>query len=186
MSRRGYTLIQALVGMVVGTVVGMGVFRAMIVLWRANSFSVSMPAVQDDAKSAVLTLAGALRRATLCTATDTGCTLDAAVESTSATGVTAYRRNADGSLSKLAYTISSGALRLNGAILVPDATIALSFYGGATYHSSSLTSFVPTASTTKTLTAVGITATVARGGLTGTYSTFVRLRNSPKKTYPGE
>ena len=61
-----------------------------------------------------------------------------------------------------------------------DATLALVFYTGTAYNSSSLTPFTPTNATLKTLAAVGIQASVVRNGLTSSYSTVVRLRNSPK------
>ncbi len=38
-----------------------------------------------------------------------------------------------------------------------------------------------TGSDLKSITAVKVTATVTRGGLSGTYTTIVRMRNSPKK-----
>ena len=61
-----------------------------------------------------------------------------------------------------------------------DATLTLVFYTGSTYNTSSLTPFTPTNTTLKSLAAVGIQASVVRNGLTGSYSTVVRLRNSPK------
>ena len=59
--------------------------------------------------------------------------------------------------------------------------MTLTFYQAPTYHSSSLTTYTPDNTTVKQLIAVGIATSVTRNGLSGSYSTLVRLRNSPKK-----
>lgn len=160
------------------------ILPAMMTLWRMQKFSVSMPGVQADAQGMALRMADALRGATLCTSTDTGCTLDAPAENATATGITVYRRNDNGTLSEQTYSVVSGEFRLvKGGVTTTfcrDAAMTLTFYGSATYNSSSLSTFSPTNATLKTLTAVGIATTVTRDGLTGSYSTLIRLRNSPK------
>jgi hypothetical protein len=150
-----------------------------------QKMGLQMPAVQNDARQLALTIAGALRRATLCTASDSGCVVDAAAESASTSGVTVYRRETNGSLTKLAYGVSGGNAQVTtGAttsILATGGSMTLTFYQGSTYHSSSLTTFTPDNTTIKQLIAVAITTSVTRNGLSGSYSTLVRLRNSPKK-----
>lgn len=178
------TLVEMLVGLGVATVVMAALFPSFLNLWRMQQTSFGMPGVQDDAREAAITVAQALRSATLCTSNDgAGCTLNAAAESASSNGVTVYRRNDDGTLSEIVYSTSSGNLTAQSSgpatTLYPNATLALTFYGSATYNSSSLSPYTPTNATLTNLAAVGIVATVARNGLTGTYSTLIRLRNSP-------
>lgn len=90
--QRGTTLIQLLTGIAVSGVVMGLVLQGTMTLWRMQSFSISMPAVQTDAQGMALRVADALRGADLCQTGDSSCTLDAAVENTSATGVTSTLR----------------------------------------------------------------------------------------------
>ncbi|RYG24871.1 hypothetical protein EON82_09180 [bacterium] len=185
MRRRGVTLIQLLVGTVLGTVVLGGVLVGFMALWNMQKMGLQMPAVQQDARQLALTIASSLRRATLCTSSDSSCVVDAAAESASSSGITAYRRNTNGSLSKLVYSVSSGNVQVVDAgstsILAAGGSLTLTFYQAATYHSNSLTTYTPDNTTIKQLIAVGITTSVSRNGLSGSYTTTVRLRNSPKK-----
>jgi hypothetical protein len=179
------SLIQLLLAGVISTVVLGGILVGFMTLWNMQKLGLQMPAVQQDARQLALTLASSLRRATLCTSSDTGCTIDAAAESATSTGITVYRRNSDGSLSKLAYGISNGVAQVTTGSttnnLALGSSITLTFYQSPTYHSSSLTTYTPDNTTIKQLIAVGITTSVTRNGLSGSYSTLVRLRNSPKK-----
>ncbi len=182
--RRGLGLIELLIAVVVVAIAMALFFPSMLGVWKMQTLSYGMPTVDNDARAIALNLADSLRAATLCNATDTGCTVDAAVENATATGLTVYRRNDDGTLKKITLAVVGGAFqqRTNGVVTTidNDATFTLVFYTGTTYNSNSLTPFTPTDATLKSLAAVGIQTTVARNGLTSSYSTVVRLRNSPK------
>lgn len=184
MRRRGAVLVQLLVGTMLSLIVFAGLLQGVVSLWRLQKYSVGMPSVQDDAREIALRLADSLRGATLCTSADAGCTLDAPVENPTASGVTVYRRNDNGTLSELAYAVSAGkfsvAIGEKVTTFCTDANLTLTYYSAPAYYSNSLTAFTPTAATTKSLAAVGIVASVTRNGLTGRYETFIRLRNSPK------
>ena len=185
MRRRGITLIELLVSTAVGLVLMGGVLVGFTTLWNMQKMGLQMPAIQEDARQLALTLAGSLRRATLCTSSDSGCVVDAAAESATSSGVTVYYRGTNGSLSKLVYAVSGGNAQLTSggstSVLASGGSFTLTFYQGATYHSSRLTTFTPDNTTIKQLIAVGITTSVTRNGMSGSYSTLVRLRNSPKK-----
>jgi len=178
-------LIQLLVGVIVSSIVMGLLLQGTVSLWKMQSFGVGMPGVQEDARTVALRLADDLRGADLCVATDSSCTVDAAIESPAATGVTIYSRNDNGTLSELQYAVSNGSFTLrtdNGAptTVCTDATLTLTYYSASTYYSNGLTAYTPTSATTKNLAAVGIVSTVTRDGLTGRFETFIRLRNSPK------
>lgn len=185
MKRRGSTLFEVLMAIVILAVVVAVFLPTMLGTWRMQTLSFGMPTVENDARAMALRIADALRAATLCTASDSGCTLDAAAENATTTGVTAYRRNDDGSLKRETLSVVGGTFQeqFDGAAATTintDATLTLVYFTGATYNSTSLTSFAPTNATLKTLAAVGIKTSVQRNGLTSSYSTIVRLRNSPK------
>ncbi len=185
MRRRGSILIQLLVGCAIMTVVMGALLQILVSLWKMQTFSTSMPGAQDDARGIALRLADAFRSATLCTTTDSGCTVDAAFESASTTGVTIYQRNDDGTLSELAYGVSNGNFTLTTGgtttTFSTGATLTLTYYTSSSYYSSGLTSYSPpSASSAPSLTAVDIVATTTNNGLTARFETFVRLRNSPK------
>ena len=183
--RRGLGLIELLIAIVVAAIAMALFFPSMLGVWKMQTLSYGMPTVDNDARGIALSLADSLRAATLCSTTDAGCTVDAAVENATATGLTVYRRSDDGTLKKITLAVVGGAFQqqTNGGVATTinnDATLALVFYTGTAYNSSSLTPFTPTNATLKTLAAVGIQASVVRNGLTSSYSTVIRLRNSPK------
>lgn len=185
MSRRGTTLIQLLVGVIVVALVMAGFLRAFANAWRMQLTSIAVPGLQRDAKDVAMKIADAARGATLCAATDSGCTVDAPAENASSSAITLYRRNDDGTMTKRTYAVGAGLFTIQigsagAATICNSATLTLNFYGAASYNASTLTPFVPTNSTLKTLAAIGIKASVARNGITESYSTLIRLRNSPK------
>ena len=188
MRRRGTTLIELLVGTAVVTVVTGALLQILVSLWRMQSFSVGMSGSQDDARGIALRLADAFRSATLCTTTDSGCTLNAAIESPSSTGATIYQRNVDGTLSELAYGVSNGNFTLTTGgtttTFATASTLTLTYYGSSSYYSNGLASYTPTSSTTPSLAAVDIVATTVTNGQTARFETFVRLRNSPNPSSP--
>lgn len=183
--RRGRTLIELLAAVAIFALAMALFLPGMLGIWRIQALSYGAPTVDNDARRMVLRLADALRAATLCTASDSGCTVDAAAENASATALTAYRRNDDGTLKKLTYAVIGGDFQqqTNGGVATTintGATLAMVFYTGSSYNPSSLTTFTPTNATLKSLAAVRIQAQVVRNGLTSSYTTTVRLRNSPR------
>lgn len=172
-------MMQLIVGTIITLVVSGGIYQAMSSGWNLHKFSINMPWVQEDARRTAIRLANSLRRASQCISLDQGCTVDAVVENATPTGITTYGRSKTGVLTK---TIYSSTTDTDGN----SSGYTLSYYQASAYHSGSLTPYTPSSTTTKQMCAVGITATVTRDGLTGTYTTLVRLRNSPKKTTPGD
>lgn len=185
------TLIEMLTATLAVSVIMAGLLQAFVSMWQAQTFATRMPQVQQDARQMALTLAGALRRATLCTSADSasGCTIDAAVENTSGSGVTVYKR-VSGTLTKLTYAISGANFQLTSGgttnTLYSDAAVGLTYYSSNSYRATNFTAYVPDSTTTKNLVSVGIQTSVTRNGITGTYFTLVRLRNSPKKLSASE
>ena len=185
MRRRGTTLIEVLVAAILLAIVMAIFLPAMLSAWRMQALSFGMPTVDNDARGMALKVADALRAATLCTASDSGCTVDAAAENATATGLTAYRRNDDGTLKKLTLSVVGGSFQMqvdsNAPVTIgTGATIALVYFTGSAYNTTSLNPFTPTNATLKSLAAVGINTSVQNNGLTSSYSTLVRLRNSPR------
>lgn len=192
MRRRGSVLIQLLAGTAVTGLVMALLLQGTVSLWQMQSDGITLPGVQDDAREIALRVADALRGATLCTSTDSSCSIDAPVENATATGVTVYRRNDDGSLTEYAYgvtngnftmTVGSGSATSGGSqttTFCTGATLTLTYYSASSYYSNGLTAYTPTNSTATTLAAVNIVSTVTRNGVTARFETFIRLRNSPK------
>ena len=186
MKRRGFTLVEVLVGLVVFGVVMGALFTAFCTMWNAQSLSIGLPESQQNAKQMAMTLASAIRGATYCQSTDSGCTLDAGIQNATATSCTVYSRNSSGTLVQTTYAVVNGNFQqtVGGTttVLIPNATLALTYYTGpnsTTYNATSMTSFTPSATTAPDLIAVQIVATVAEGGGSTTYTTLTRLRNGP-------
>ncbi len=189
MKRRGISLMEVLIGLAVTTIAFGGIFTIFVTLDRAQTFSVTMPEVQQKAQQLATTVASALRRATLCTSSDSGCTINATLQDTSSTGLTVYTRSS-GTLTPVTYEVSSGTFqKISGATTTPiytDATLDLVYYQSSTYHSGALTEFTPDNTTTPNVIGMKIVATVTSGSHTATYSTVVRLRSGPKKSTPSD
>jgi hypothetical protein len=185
MKRRGMSLIEVSVAGTVIVILMTGLLSIFTSISAIQKFTSTMPTVQDSAQRLTLDMAGAIRKATLATSADTNCTLNAALEGTSADSITVYS-GSNGSVSKTTYANSgSNVVKTIGAtppvIWYANASLAFTYYRSSTYHGSQLTTFTPTSTTTPEVIAVGITGTYSSGGLTATYSTIVRLRNGPLK-----
>jgi prepilin-type N-terminal cleavage/methylation domain-containing protein len=191
MKRRGMTLVELAVVVVIIGIITTGLLTVWMSMSGIQSFTTTMPPVQETAQRMTMDVAAAFRKATLATSADTTCTLNAAVESASSTAVTIYS-GSNGSITKTTYANSSGNITkaTNGgaaAILYAGASLAFTYYqsSSSSYHlasTSGLSSYTPTSSTTKNLVAVQIVGTYTSGGFTATYTTMVRLRNSPLRT----
>lgn len=186
MRRRGFTIMQVLIGGLVSLVVVSALFYVLVGFSKVSSTADTMAGTQFDAEAMAQRLAADLRKASLCTSSDSGCTVDAALSGAGTSGVTVYVRNG-GNLEQRAYSINNGnfqrAIGERTEVLQTNAALTLTYYRSSTYRTSSWTTFVspPTDTEAKQVIAVGINATVTRNGVAITYTTTVRLRNSPKR-----
>lgn len=187
MNRRGLTLIEILVALVVSAIVLSGIISVFLSIDKAQKFSMDMPTVQRQAQDVATIVANALRRSTLCTSSDSGCTVNAAIEGNSASGVTIYSRPSS-TLVPVTYAVNSGDFQktVSGSTttIYSGVALALTYYSSSTYHANSLVSYTPTSSTTPQLIGVKVVATVTDGSASATYTTVVRLRSGPLKTSP--
>lgn len=199
--RRGLTLIELIITAVVLLVLTTGLLSIFTAVNGAQRTAGTVPQLQSQAEQLANEVGRAIRKSTLATSADTTCTLNAGVESTSATAITVYG-GANGSITKTTYANSGGNVTkaTNGgtaSTLFSNASIAFIYYedsgGGTGYHLSSgngLKSYTPTTSTTPNLVAVKVTTTMNSpavgllGALTVTYSTIIRLRNGPLRSQP--
>jgi Tfp pilus assembly protein PilW len=190
---RGASLMEVMVIGSIGLAVMAGAVQMFISMNSANKFSMSMPQVQSDATEIVKMIAASLREAPLCDPT-AGCvgTANAAVLTASSTGITIYKTAAGATIQ---YSLSGGALRktensVTTTLYPATVTLNMSYLysPGALYSMTADPSTLSwanqavNASDRINLIAAKISATVTRNGVTSTYSTIIRLRNSPKKT----
>jgi hypothetical protein len=183
------TLMEGLVATFVLSILMIGVLQVMVGVYNDQIFSIGMPTVQENSRQMAITLANALRGATLCASTDTGCTLNAAVTNATASTITIYTRPSS-AIVQTTYGLTGGSFfskvgSASAVDLYPGATFTLTYYTSSGYHNTSLKTYSPTNTTTINLIAVGITTSVVDNGITGSYTTLVRLRNSPLKTSAG-
>ncbi|MBS1708390.1 MAG: hypothetical protein JSS65_06660 [Armatimonadetes bacterium] len=184
MRRRGFTLVQASVGSFVLVVVAGGMFSVINNFHKVQTLNTTLPAIQVDAETAAETLANDIRRASLCTSSDSGCTVDSAFANATSTSLTVYARPS--SLEQRVYSAPGGSFQkvVGGTTttFMSDVTLTLTYYQGTGYRTSSWTAFTPDSTTVKQIIGVGITVSITRNNTTASYSTIVRPRNSPKKT----
>lgn len=189
MKRRAVSLTEVLVSVVVMAFVFSGLFAAFIGFLRVQGNATNNPTVQENARQMVEILAAGFRDATLCASGDTGCTQNAGLSNANASSVTLYSRSGS-SLVQTTYGINSGTFykTVNSTTtnFFTGASLTITYYTSSSstaYNTNSLTAYASTypLSTTVTPTVIGayIQATVTSKGLTGAYSTFVRMRNSP-------
>lgn len=166
------------------SLVSIGLFQAMVTFYKEQDYSIKNPKIQEDARQMANLLAGAFRRSTLCTGSDSGCTLDSSVSGFTASAVTIYTRPSS-TLVQTTYDISSGTFRKTvgntTTNLYTGASLAITYYAAGSYNASTMTATAPGSLSGPSLAAVKIQTTITRNGFTGTYSTMVRLRNSPKR-----
>jgi hypothetical protein len=178
-------LVQALFGLMITAVVMTALLSVVVNLQKSQLYATSMPSAHQKAQDMALLLASQIRAAELCTATDSGCTVDAAVEATSATAITVYGRDSANALTETIYRVQSTNFQKvvgnTTTTIFTNATLALTYYTSTTYHAATLTTYTPDSTTTKNLIGVKIVASATENNLTSSFTTFVRLRNSPKK-----
>jgi hypothetical protein len=186
MKRRALTMVELVVTVAVMSILMGGLLSAFSAIAGVQTFTTTMPTVQDTAQRMTRDVAAAFRKATLATSADSGCTLNAAVENVSSSAATIYS-GSNGSIVKTTYANSgSDVVKSTGAspatVWYANASLSFTYYTSATYHGSAITAYTPSSGTTPQLIAVGITGTYTSGGITASYSTLVRLRNGPLKT----
>jgi len=183
MTRRGFTMIELLTGLIVFSVVMAGIFIAFVEMWKAQGRSIGLPASQQGAEQIVYKLANSFRSSANCLATDTGCVLNSDVQDATSTGCTIYSRNSSGAIVSTVFATSGTNFTMttggNTMVLASGATVTLTYYTSAAYNSTALTTYTPTNSTVASLIGVMIVANVSQSGGNTTYTTFVRLRNGP-------
>lgn len=182
MRRRGWALIEVLVGVIILGIVMAALFQIYKNVFKANNYSTGLSQSQQEAQQMTITLANAFRAATLCASTDSGCVVGANAQDATTTSCTIYSRDGSGNIVKTNYAVNSGNFQTTvgsgtATTVYPNTSIALTYYNSTTYNTSSLTTFTPTNTTIVNLLAVGIVATVTLNGVTSTYTTFVGLRN---------
>ena len=158
----------------------------------------NMPQAQYGAEQMVLTIAKAVRGASLATASDTGFLLNSAVDggssstAASSTSLATYS-GSTGALVRTLYSNSSGNVtqKIGAAAattMYSGASVTFGYYYPTTtypaYHSSALGASSNALSVVNApfLVAVQITGTVTVSGRSSTYSTVVRLRNGPLRS----
>jgi hypothetical protein len=186
----GVTVIEMMITGVVMSIILVGILGAFSGIAQTNLMVNNLPPVHSDAMEIVNKVAAEVRKAPLCTATS-GCTTDSAVHTAGANSLTIYR---DAAGSQRTFRVNSGTFEmLNGNTVAwtsPNVTSLTFRYmtnTGLTYNTSTnfdAANWGTTVSTAdlKGVTAIRITATTVRNGMTASYTSTVRLRNSPKKT----
>jgi Tfp pilus assembly protein PilW len=179
-------LIEAMVvGVIISVLMG-GLIQLAFSMNKANQVVTGMPSVQDDAVRIVNVIAADVKNAVLCSG---GSGLaDSAVHEAGSSKIGVYRA-VDGKRYTFQFT-DGKVVRLVDNGTTPDWSVSgvtgfsLKYGTSSTYNVATLPASWATSvtgDTRKQIAAVEITATVMRGGLTGTYTTIVRLRNSPKR-----
>jgi prepilin-type N-terminal cleavage/methylation domain-containing protein len=183
MTRRGYTLMELLVGMIIFLIVMAGIFTAYNSMWSSQSTAIALSSSQIGAEQVEFVLAQAFQSATNCLSTDTGCVQGTPVQNATSNGCTVYTRDTNGNLDQTTYATSGSKFQqtINGVTtpLSSSAAVSLTYYSSSTYNTNALTAYTPTSSTAANLIAVQITVTDTTSGGNTSYSTFVRLRNGP-------
>jgi len=181
---RGWTLISLLMGLTVMGVVLIATIQIITQLYDEQAFSVNMPSVQSDAAEIANAIAARIRRAASWDDGSGSMVLTNAaasdIEIHASTSGHWIRYYTDNSNNFYIQTDSSGP-----TLLYSGVTLTLSYYQPTNTGSYTATGFsalgtFPT--NYSNLDAVGITVQVTRSGLSGTYVTTVRPRNSPVKT----
>lgn len=188
-NRKAFSLIEALVTMLVLGIVMGGLLQLAVSVNRTNTATVSNPVAQDEAVRVVNLLANEIRNSRMCTAT-TGCVKDSAVATAAGKEIMIYTSSAG---AKRRYLLEDDSLkRFTGDATSPDQVIPnvvnldLKYTLSTSYNATTLADIsgwgsLYTAASLPQIIAARVEATVKVGGRMATYSTIVRLRNSPKK-----
>jgi prepilin-type N-terminal cleavage/methylation domain-containing protein len=183
MRKRGYTLVELLVGLIVFAIVMAGIFVAFQSLWDSQNIAIGLSSSQAGAEQVEYKLSEMFQAATNCLATDSGCVQGTPVQNASSTGCTVYTRNSSGTLVQTVFATSGTTFQMTTAgtttVLATNVVVTLTYYTSTTYNATAMTTYTPTSSTAANLIAVGISVVDTQGGGNTSYTTLVRLRNGP-------
>jgi Tfp pilus assembly protein FimT len=183
--RRGATVFELLIAVLILAIVGSVVFRQFANLYSGMRVTSNMAASVQDARLAVDTLADHVRNAQLCESASAG-TLNSAFSAISTTGFTYY---ADAACTTVRYALSGTNLQRTDSgvttnVLTNVSSLTFTYYTATTYNSAWTLVTTPSLLTALQLPyvcGVKIDATVTRDGTSVRVVTFVRVRNAPKK-----
>lgn len=184
MRKRGATIIELLIGLILTCIVLYGSAQLMTAGFVAHDRTNDMSAMHRQAREAIDTLADHLRNAQM--NTNAAFAVDSSLHEATPTSVTYYTSSAGDTVT---YELKAGALlrTADGATTaVVSGVTNLNFeYFRLTTYNSSWAAIAGTTATTGELPFIGlvkISARITVNGVTGSYETTVRLRNSPRKT----
>jgi hypothetical protein len=184
--QRGAVLVDMIIGLMLSFLVGAVIMSAMQTSIASRETVIEQNQSQTDARQPLDLMADHLRNAQLAS-TAPYRVLDAGT----ATSVTYYTDSARASVS---YFLQGTTLMRTEGDVTADPTPVLTgvtslrfvYYKIATYNASGFipctSPSAPTSAELNFLAAIQIDATVTQDGYTSSYSTLVRLRNSPRKT----
>jgi hypothetical protein len=184
--QRGAVLIDMIMGLLLSFLVGAVIMSAMQTSIASRDTVIEQNESQTSARQPLDLMADHVRNAQLASAAPYR-VLDAGT----ATSLTYYT---DSSRSSVSYFLDGTTLkRTEGDLTVSPTTVLTGvtslrfvYYKIATYNASGFipctSPSAPTSAELNFLAAIQIDATVTQDGYTSSYSTLVRLRNSPRKT----
>ncbi len=194
--RRGLSMLEVSISGIVLVVLMAGLLSIFSAINGEQSFASNMPQAQYSAEQMALTIAKAIRGATLST-TGTNYILNSAVDggssttAASSTTLAVYSGTAS-SPTRTTYSNSSGSVTTSTggttSTMYSNASVSFAYYTSSTYHTTSLgtSSTSLSAASAPSLVAVVVTSTCTVSGRTATYSTLVRLRNGPLRSSPND
>jgi len=183
MRRRGLTVVELLIGLIIGALALGATFKYFTSIMLTNDNVAGQGVAYQQARLAIDTMCDHLRNAQL--NSNGSYVVNSVLHEAAPTTFTYYT---DSSGSRVTYALSSGALQraVSGdspTILSNVSSLNLTYYRMVTYNGN-VTSIAGTTATTAELPQIGlvkIQVGVTIGGYTANYESFVRLRNSPRK-----
>jgi hypothetical protein len=178
------TLIELLVATAITSIVMAGLLQAVISLFSSFSFAMGLNQTVVEAGDTANQIVAAIRRSAPCDPRSS-CTENpgSALAEARSDRVTFY---VDSRGRKATYWNNAGQILFQApdqgiSVVAEDGAFALKYYQASDYNSSDLDEFTPTASTLKRVIAVQVSVSTRSNGVQDSYSTMVRLRNSPFK-----
>jgi len=184
--QRGAILVDMVVGLLASFLVGAVLMSAMQSTVTARETVNEQNESQTNVRQPIDIVADHLRNAQLTSASPY-----VVIKDGTATSVTYYSDSAGGyvtyALRGTTLERSEDSTELTGTpVLIGVTSLRFTYYKIATYNAAGFapctSPSAPSSAELPRLAAIQIDATVTQDGFTATYSTLVRLRNSPKKT----
>ena len=184
--QRGAILVDMMMGLMLSFLVGAVIMSAMQTSIASRDTVIEQNQSQTDARQPLDLMADHLRNAQLASTSPYR-----VLSVGTATSITYYT---DAARSEVSYYLNGTTLMRTEGALNASATPVLTgvtslrfvYYKIATYNASGFipctSPSAPTSAELNFLAAIQIDATVTQDGYTSSYSTLVRLRNSPRKT----